>query len=85
MIAIFSCPCLVLIGLCVACRRGRAVFALAMLLAASVLASAQNTTISGTVYDPRTTSSALPLPHVLVYATTAAVAPLPAGVQCLTY
>ena len=56
-----------------------------MLLAAGMLASAQNTTISGMVYDPRTTSSALPLPHVLVYATTAAVAPLPAGVQCLTY
>ncbi|HTX76350.1 MAG TPA: hypothetical protein VMD29_09105, partial [Terracidiphilus sp.] len=43
------------------------------------------TTISGTVYDPRTTASALPLPGVLVYATTGAVAPLPAGVQCLTY
>ncbi len=40
---------------------------------------------AATVYDPRTTSSALPLPHVLVYATTAAVDPLPAGVQCLTY
>ena len=47
-------------------------------------AFAQNTTISGTVYDPRTTSSALPLPNVLVYVTTGdggAVAP---GVQCLT-
>jgi hypothetical protein len=43
------------------------------------------TTISGTVYDPRTTASALPLPGVLVYATTGAVAPLPAGAQCLTY
>ena len=41
--------------------------------------------MSGTVYDPRTTSSSLPLPHVLVYATTAPVDPLPAGVQCLTY
>ena len=42
------------------------------------------TTISGTVYDPRTTN-ALPLPNVLVYATTDPVAPLPSGVQCLTY
>ncbi len=48
-------------------------------------AAAQTTTISGTVYDPRTTSNALPLPNVLVYATTAPVAALPAGVQCLTY
>jgi hypothetical protein len=47
-------------------------------------ASAQNTTISGTVYDPRTTASALPLPNVLVYVTTGTVDPLPAGVQCLT-
>ena len=44
------------------------------------------TTISGTVLTiPRTTASALPLPGVLVYATTGTVAPLPAGVQCLTY
>src|ERR1035438_3659977 len=47
-------------------------------------ALAQTTTISGTVYDPRTTASALPLPNVLVYVTTGAVAPLPSGVQCLT-
>jgi hypothetical protein len=47
-------------------------------------ASAQNTTISGTVYDPRTTTSSLPLPNVLVYVTTGTVDPLPAGVQCLT-
>jgi hypothetical protein len=46
--------------------------------------SAQTTTISGTVYDPRTTTSALPLPNVLVYVTTGTVAPLPTGVQCLT-
>lgn len=85
MMAILPSCCLALLHLCVAFRRGRAVFALVLLFAASLLASAQNTTISGTVYDPRTTSSALPLPHVLVYATTAAVAPLPAGVQCLTY
>jgi hypothetical protein len=53
--------------------------------ALSAPASAQTTTISGTVYDPRTTASALPLPNVLVYVTTGAVAPLPSGVQCLTY
>ena len=47
-------------------------------------ALAQTTTISGTVYDPRTTASSLPLPNVLVYVTTGAVAPLPSGVQCLT-
>jgi len=50
-----------------------------------VHAFAQTTTISGTVYDPRTTSSALPLPHVLLYVTTGPVAPMPSGVQCLTY
>ena len=48
-------------------------------------AAAQTTAISGTVFDPRTTSNALPLSNVLVYATTAPVAALPAGVQCLTY
>jgi hypothetical protein len=60
---------------------------MALLLAlplAGPLASAQTVTISGTVYDPRTTTSSLPLPNVLVYVTSAAVAPLPAGVQCLT-
>lgn len=48
--------------------------------------AAANTTISGTVYDPRTTSSALPLPNVLVYVTTTPMPlpSLPAGVQCLT-
>ncbi|HEX4758172.1 MAG TPA: Ig-like domain repeat protein [Terracidiphilus sp.] len=66
-------------------RCGLAAAVLPLLFVFSVLATAQNTTISGTVYDPRTTSSALPLPNVLVYATTAAVEPLPAGVQCLTY
>jgi hypothetical protein len=50
----------------------------------STPASAQTTTISGTVYDARTTASSLPLPSVLVYVTTGTVAPLPAGVQCLT-
>ena len=47
-------------------------------------AFAQTTTISGTVFDPRTTAGSLPLPNVLVYATTGTVAPLPSGVQCLT-
>jgi hypothetical protein len=59
----------------------------AMLLVLPLLgaqALAQATTISGTVYDPRTTASSLPLPNVLVYVTTGAVAPLPSGVQCLT-
>jgi hypothetical protein len=55
-----------------------------MLPAICGIAAAQSTTISGKVYDPRTTN-ALPLPNVLVYATTAPVAALPAGVQCLTY
>ncbi len=49
------------------------------------IAVAQNTTISGTVYDPRTTSAALPLPNVLVYASTTPVSAPPSGVQCLTY
>lgn len=49
-----------------------------------VTAAAQTTTtISGTVFDPRTTAASLPLPQVLVYATTGTVAALPAGVQCL--
>ena len=59
---------------------------LGLLLACSLFtahASAQTTTISGIVYDPRTTN-ALPLPNVLVYVTTGTPAALPAGVQCLT-
>ena len=55
-----------------------------VLTALSALASAQTTTVSGTVFDPRTTAGSLPLPNVLVYATTGTVAPLPSGVQCLT-
>lgn len=47
--------------------------------------SAQTATVSGTVYDPRTTSASLPIPNVLVYVTTGTVAPLPGGVQCLTF
>jgi hypothetical protein len=87
VIAIFSRPYLALVHLCFVRRGSRAAFALAILFAAGVLASAQTatTTVSGTVFDPRMTSSALPLPHVLVYATTAPVDPLPTGVQCLTY
>jgi hypothetical protein len=47
------------------------------------VAAAQNTTISGTVYDPRG-ASGLPLPNVLVYASLTPVTPPAAGVQCLT-
>jgi hypothetical protein len=53
-------------------------------LSTQAFAQAPTTTISGTVYDARTTASALPLPNVLVYVTTGSVDPLPAGVQCLT-
>jgi len=63
-------------------RRVLAALVAAILLPA--LAMAQTTTISGTVYDPRTTASALPLPNILVYVTTATPATLPSGVQCLT-
>ncbi len=57
---------------------------LCLLPVTGAVAFAQATTISGVVFDPRTTN-ALPLPNVLVYATTAPVAALPTGVQCLTY
>jgi hypothetical protein len=56
-------------------------------LACSV-ASAQNTTISGTVYDPRLAAgmpNPLPLPNVLVYASTTPVTPPTSGAQCVTY
>ncbi len=87
MIAILSWSYRALVCLCVARRRSSTAFALAMVLIVCAAASAQTatTTISGAVYDPRTTSSALPLPNVLVYATTGTVAALPSGVQCLTY
>jgi hypothetical protein len=70
------------------CNSGRCCSTLAALvlaLFACGVASAQTamTTISGTVYDPRTTNP-LPLSNVLVYATTAPVGPLPSGVQCMT-
>lgn len=67
------------------CRPVCALAALMVLALAASHAAAQNTTISGTVYDPRTTTDSLPLPNVLVYATTNPVAALPSGVQCLTY
>ncbi|MDR3723311.1 MAG: Ig-like domain repeat protein [Terracidiphilus sp.] len=57
--------------------------ALLLLAMLASVAWAQTTTISGTIYDPRT-ASALPLPHILVYVATAAPDPLPSGVQCLT-
>ena len=60
----------------------KAAFVLTFVL--SCLHAQAQTTISGTVYDPRT-SGALPLPNVLVYVTSGPVAPLPAGVQCLRY
>jgi hypothetical protein len=67
----------------VRCRLAMAAF-LGLFAAACGVAAAQNTTVSGTVYDPRG-ASGLPLPNVLVYASTAAVTPPPSGVQCLTY
>jgi hypothetical protein len=68
-------------------NRLKGVFAalLFVLPALAMQASAQTTTISGTVYDPRTLANGgLPLPGVLVYATTGTVTPLTPGVQCLT-
>lgn len=65
-------------------RRAAALGCLLLCVLGGARAAAQaTTTISGTVYDPRTTSAALPLPQVLVYATTGTVGPLPGGVQCL--
>ena len=46
------------------------------------MASAQNTTINGTVFDPR---GVLPLPNVLVYASTTPVLAPTSGAQCLTF
>ena len=80
----FATVALAKIGERLGSRKRLAPILLCLLPVACAVASAQTTTISGTVYDPRTTN-ALPLPNVLVYATTAPVAPLPAGVQCLTY
>ena len=69
------------------CSLGLKTALVTLLIALPLLTSqalAQTTTISGKVYDPRTTANSLPLPNVLVYVTTGAVAPLPSGVQCLT-
>jgi len=55
-----------------------------LMAAACGLAAAQNTSISGIVYDPRTTN-ALPLPNVLVYASLTPVSAPPSGVQCMTF
>jgi hypothetical protein len=66
-------------------RSAYLISAVILLFSVSLHVSAQSTTISGTVYDPRTTTSALPLPNVLVYVTTGKVAAMPSGVQCLTY
>jgi hypothetical protein len=63
-----------------ACRRTL----LAAFLCSTVLAAAQTTTVSGVVYDPRTTAHSLPLANVLVYLSATTPAALPAGVQCLS-
>ncbi len=63
--------------------KGRVAAVLLPMAVACAIAAAQNTTISGTVYDPRG-ASGLPLPNVLVYASTTAVAAPSPGVQCLT-
>jgi hypothetical protein len=57
---------------------------LAALTCGVAAAQGAMTTISGTVYDARS-SSALPLSNVLVYATVLPVDAMPSGVQCLTY
>ena len=63
-----------------------------LLVLACGVAAAQTTTptttISGTVYDPRLAAgmpNPLPLPNVLVYASTTPVTPPTSGAQCLTY
>lgn len=58
--------------------------ALSLFFWAIASVSAQTTTVSGTVYDPRTTSRSLPLANVLVYLSSTTPAALPAGVQCLS-
>ena len=59
--------------------------ALLVLLAASIASAQTTTTISGKVYDPRTTAASLPIHNVLVYITTNTVPVLPSGAQCLTF
>lgn len=72
-------------GWLVRCTSAMVKLALAAEIACALaIAQTPNTTISGIVYDPRGPAG-LPLPNVLVYATTNPVSPLPSGVQCLTY
>ncbi len=80
-----SSLCVVLAGLRNGLGRCKGAVAAVLLVlpVACAIAAAQNTTISGTVYDPRG-ASGLPLPNVLVYASTNAVAAPTSGVQCLT-
>lgn len=59
-------------------------FFFCLFLYEAAFVSAQTTTISGMVYDPRTTSQSLPLANVLVYLSSTTPAALPAGVQCLS-
>lgn len=63
---------------------GRRFLLLGFLFYGIFYASAQTTTISGTVYDPRTTAQSLPLANVLVYLSSTAPAALASGVQCLS-
>ena len=69
---------------CMGRFRGTLAALLLLLPVACGVAAAQNTTISGTVYDPRG-ASGLPLPNVLVYASTTTVSAPASGVQCLTF
>ena len=69
---------------CMGRFRGTLAALLLLLPVACGVAAAQNTTISGTVYDPRGASRAPPLPNVLVYASTTTVSAPASGVQCLT-
>lgn len=55
---------------------------------AAAQGAAPTTTISGTVFDPRLAAgmpNPLPLPNVLVYASTTPVTPPASGAQCVTY
>ncbi len=78
------CSALAFVRNCSARFRGAIIALLFLLSLLGAHGFAQTTVVSGVVYDPRTTASSLPLPNVLVYVTTGAVAPLPPGVQCLT-
>ncbi len=70
------------------CRYGIALLWLLVLGCGVAAAQTTTTTISGTVYDPRLAAgmpNPLPLPNVLVYASTTTVAPPTSGAQCVTY